>query len=106
MKSKITKSRAAILVSQNMPLEIDFIDFPEKLDFGHCSIDGPGFIKLYNSIGDKMNWPLILMNGRLRYGNKRLTYAKMLGYTHIEVVNVNDDKELERVRVMTCWKRL
>ena len=78
----------------------------EKLDFGHCSIDAPGFIKLYNSIGEKMNWPLILMNGRLRYGNKRLTYAKMLGYTHIEVVNVNDDKELERVRVMTCWKRL
>ena len=78
----------------------------EKLDFGHCSIDGPGLIKLYNSIGDKMNWPLILMNGRLRYGNKRLTYAKMFGYTHIEVVNVNDDKELERVRVMTCWKRL
>ena len=30
----------------------------------------------------------------------------MLGYTHIEVVNVNDDKELERVRVLTCWKRL
>jgi hypothetical protein len=53
-----------------------------------------------------MNWPLILMNGRLRYGNKRLTYAKMLGYTHIEVVDVQDEKELERVRVMTCWKRL
>ena len=30
----------------------------------------------------------------------------MLGYTHIEVVNVKDDKELERVRVLTCWKRL
>ena len=40
------------------------------------------------------------------YGNKRLTYAKMLDYTHIEVVNVNDEKELERVRVMTCWKRI
>ena len=53
-----------------------------------------------------MNWPLILKDGQLRYGNKRLTYAKMLGYTHIEVVNVNDDKELERVRVMTCWKRI
>jgi len=78
----------------------------EKLDFGHCAIDGPGFIKLYNSITETMNWPLILFNGRLRYGNKRLTYAKMLGYTHIEVVNVNDIKELERVRVMTCWKRL
>jgi|SRR5210317_2126829 hypothetical protein len=78
----------------------------EKLDFGHCAIDGPGFIKLYNSITETMNWPLILMNGRLRYGNKRLTYAKMLGYTHIEVVDVQDEKELERVRVMTCWKRL
>ena len=78
----------------------------EKLDFGHCAIDGPGFIKLYNSITETMNWPLILFNGQLRYGNKRLTYAKMLGYTHIEVVNVNNDKELERVRVMTCWKRL
>ena len=78
----------------------------EKLDFGHCAIDGPGFIKLYNSITETMNWPLILFNGKLKYGNKRLTYAKMLGYTHIEVVNVNNDKELERVRVMTCWKRL
>ena len=78
----------------------------EKLDFGHSAIDAPGFIKLYNSIGEKMNWPLILMNGRLIYGNKRLTYAKMLGYTHIEVIDVNNDKELERVRVMTCWKKL
>ena len=78
----------------------------EKLDFGHCAIDGPGFIKLYNSITETMNWPLILFNGQLRYGNKRLTYAKMKGYTHIEVINVNNDKELERVRVLTCWKRL
>ena len=78
----------------------------EKLQFGHCSIDAPGFVKLYNSIGEKMNWPLILMNGQLKYGNKRLTYAKMLGYTHIEVIDVNNDKELERVRVLTCWKRL
>ena len=30
----------------------------------------------------------------------------MLGYTHIEVVDVQDEKELERVRVMTCWKRI
>ena len=78
----------------------------EKLDFGHCAIDGPGFIKLYNSITETMNWPLILKDGMVRYGNKRLTYAKMLGYTHIEVVNVNNDKELERVRILTCWKRL
>ena len=78
----------------------------EKLDFSHCAIDGPGFIKLYNSIDEIMNWPLILFNGQLRYGNKRLTYAKMKGYTHIEVIDVNNDKELERVRVLTCWKRL
>ena len=38
--------------------------------------------------------------------NKRLTYAKMLIYTHIEVVNVNNDKELERVRVLTCLKSM
>ena len=78
----------------------------EKLDFGHSAIDGPGFIKLYISMGETMNWPLILFKGQLRYGNKRLTYAKMLGYTHIEVVDVQDEKELERVRVMTCWKRI
>jgi len=78
----------------------------EKLDFSHCAIDGPGFIKLYISMGETMNWPLILFKGQLRYGNKRLTYAKMLGYTHIEVVDVQDEKELERVRVMTCWKRI
>ena len=78
----------------------------DKLDFGHSAIDAPGFVKLYNSITETMNWPLILKDGQLRYGNKRLTYAKMLGYTHIEVVNVNDDEELERVRVLTCWKRV
>ena len=38
MKSKITKSRAAILVSQNMPLEVDIIDFPEKLEFGQVIV--------------------------------------------------------------------
>ena len=27
----------------------------EKLDFGHCAIDGPGFIKLYISMGKTMN---------------------------------------------------
>ena len=78
----------------------------EKLDFSHSVIDAPGFVKLYISMGETMDWPLILFKGQLRYGNKRLTYAKMLGYTHIEVVDVQDEKELERVRVLTCWKRL
>tara|TARA_R110001606_G_scaffold262220_1_gene410883 strand:- start:28 stop:324 length:297 start_codon:yes stop_codon:yes gene_type:complete len=78
----------------------------EKLDFSHSVIDAPGFVKLYISMGETMNWPLILFKGQLRYGNKRLTYAKMLGYTHIEVVDVQDEKELERVRVLACWKRL
>ena len=97
---KILKAKNKIDGYETLVAELD------KLDFGHCSIDGPGFIKLYNSIGEKMDWPLILHNGSLRYGNKRLTYAKMLGYTHIEVINVNDGEELERVRVITCWKRL
>ena len=97
---KILKAKNKIDGCETLIAEVD------KLDFGHCAIDAPGFIKLYNSIGEKMDWPLILYNGSLKYGNKRLTYAKMLGYTHIEVVDVNDDKELERVRVMTCWKRL
>jgi len=97
---KILKAKNKVEGCETLVAELD------KLDFGHCAIDGPGFIKLYNSIDEKMNWPLILFNGRLRYGNKRLTYAKMKGYTHIEVIDVNDDKELERVRVMTCWKRL
>ena len=97
---KILKAKNRVEGCKTLVAEVD------KLDFGHCAIDAPGFIKLYNSIGEKMDWPLILMNGQLRYGNKRLTYAKMLGYTHIEVVDVNNDKELERVRVMTCWKRI
>ena len=42
----------------------------------------------------------------LRFGNKRLTYARMKGSTHVEVIDVNEEKELERVRVLTCWKRL
>ena len=96
---KILKAKNKIEGCETLVAEVD------KLDFGHNAIDAPGFIKLYNSITETMMWPLILKDGQLRYGNKRLTYAKMLGYTHIEVVNVNDDKELERVRVLTCWKR-
>ena len=97
---KILKAKNKIDGCETLVAEVD------KLDFGHSAIDASGFVKLYNSITETMNWPLILKDGQLRYGNKRLTYAKMLGYTHIEVVNVNDDKELERVRVITCWKRL
>ena len=97
---KILKAKNRIDGQKNLVAEVD------KLDWGHQSIDAPGFVKLYNSIGEKMDWPLILFNGKVTYGNKRLTYAKMLGYTHIEVVNVDNDEELERVRVMTCWKRV
>ena len=97
---KILKAKNKIDGYETLVAEVD------KLDFGHCAIDAPGFVKLYNSINETMMWPLILKDGNLKYGNKRLTYAKMLGYTHIEVVNVNDDKELERVRVLTCWKRV
>ena len=97
---KILKAKNKIDGCETLVAEVD------KLHFGHSAIDAPGFVKLYNSITETMNWPLILKDGQLRYGNKRLTYAKMLDYTHIEVVNVKDDKELERVRVLTCWKRL
>ena len=74
---KILKAKNKVEGCETLVTEVD------KLDFGHCAIDAPGFVKLYNSITETMNWPLILMNGQLRYGNKRLTYAKMLGYTHI-----------------------
>ena len=97
---KILKAKNKIDGCETLVAEVD------KLHLGHSAIDAPGFVKLYNSITETMNWPLILKDGQLRYGNKRLTYAKMLGYTHIEVVNVKDDKELERVRVITCWKRV
>mgnify|MGYP001486419397 FL=1 len=97
---KILKAKNKIDGYETLVAEVD------KLDFGHCAIDAPGFVKLYNSINETMMWPLILKDGNLKYGNKRLTYAKMLGYTHIEVVNINDDEELERVRVLTCWKRV
>ena len=97
---KILRAKNSLDGYETLVAEVD------KLNFSHSVIDAPGFVKLYNSITDTMKWPLILFNGKLRYGNKRLTYAKMLAYTHIEVVNINDEKELERVRVLTCWKRL
>ena len=97
---KILRAKNSLDGYETLVAEVD------KLNFSHSVIDAPGFVKLYNSITDTMMWPLILFKGSLKYGNKRLTYAKMLGYTHIEVVNVNDDKELERVRVLTCWKRV
>ena len=97
---KILRAKNSLDGYETLVAEVD------KLNFSHSVIDAPGFVKLYNSITDTMMWPLILFNGQLRYGNKRLTYAKMLGYTHIEVVNVDNDEELERVRVITCWKRV
>ena len=78
----------------------------QKLNYSHSVIDADQFVKLYNSIDETMNWPLILYKGQLKFGNKRLTYARMKGYTHVEVIDVNEEKELERVRVLTCWKRL
>jgi len=97
---KILKAKNNIEGCQTLVVDV------QEINFSHSVIDADQFVKLYNSITETMNWPLILFNGQLRYGNKRLTYAKMLGYTHIEVVNVNNEKELERVRVLTCWKRL
>ena len=97
---KILKAKNNIEGCQTLVVDV------QELNFSHSVIDADQFVKLYNSIDGIMDWPLILKDGRLRYGNKRLTYAKMLGYTHIEVIDVNNDKELERVRVMTCWKRL
>ena len=97
---KILRAKNSLDGYETLVAEVD------KLNFSHSVIDAPGVVKLYNSIGEKMNWPLILKDGILRYGNKRLTYAKMLGYTHIEVINVDNDEELERVRVITCWKRV
>ena len=97
---KILRAKNSLDGYETLVAEVD------KLNFSHSVIDAPGFVKLYNSITDTMMWPLILFKGSLKYGNKRLTYAKMLGYTHIEVINVVDEKELEQVRVLTCWKRL
>ncbi len=97
---KILRAKNSLDGYETLVAEVD------KLNFSHSVIDAPGFVKLYNSITDTMMWPLISFKGSLKYGNKRLTYAKMLGYTHIEVINVVDEKELEQVRVLTCWKRL
>ena len=66
---KILKAKNKIDGCETLVAEVD------KLHFGHSAIDAPGFVKLYNSITETMNWPLILKDGQLRYGNKRLTYA-------------------------------
>jgi len=75
-------------------------------DFGHCAIDGPGYVKLSKDIlKNGLEYPLILYNGTVCYGNKRLLYAKVNDYEFIDGISIIDAKELEKVRVLTCWKR-
>ena len=97
---KIPKAKNKVEGCQTLVVDV------QEINFSHSVIDADQFVKLYNSIDETMNWPLILYKGQLKFGNKRLTYARMKGYTHVEVIDVNEEKELERVRVLTCWKRL
>ena len=97
---KILKAKNKVEGCQTLVVDV------QEINFSHSVIDADQFVKLYNSIDETMNWSLILYKGQLKFGNKRLTYARMKGYTHVEVIDVNEEKELERVRVLTCWKRL
>ena len=77
-----------------------------ETNFGHSAIDAPGYIKLNKNIKEKgLEYPLILYNETVCYGNKRLLYAKVNNYEFIDGISITNAEELERVRVLTCWKR-
>ena len=65
---KILKAKNKIDGCETLVCEVD------KLPFSHSVIDAEGFVKLYNSITETMNWPLILFNGKLKYGNSLLFF--------------------------------
>ena len=52
---KILKAKNRVEGCETLVAEVD------KLDFGHCAIDAPGFIKLYNSITETMIVMILLL---------------------------------------------
>ena len=60
---KILKAKNNIEGCQTLVVDV------QELNFSHSVIDADQFVKLYNSIDGIMDWPLILKDGRLRYGN-------------------------------------
>ena len=57
------------------------------LSYGHCAIDAPGYEKLVERIEkDGMVWPLIVNGNLIKFGNKRLLYARVYGYDLVDCV--------------------
>ena len=76
-----------------------------ELNYGHCAIDAPGYEKLVERIEkDGMVWPLIVNNNTIRFGNKRLLYARVNGYDMIDCVFETDISNLDKLGDMTRIK--
>ena len=76
-----------------------------ELNYGHCAIDAPGYEKLVERIGkDGMVWPLIVNGNTIRFGNKRLLYAKVNGYDLVDCVFETDISNLDKIGYITRIK--
>jgi len=75
------------------------------LNYGHCAIDAPGYEKLVERIKENgMVWPLIVNGNTIRFGNKRLLYAKVYGYDMVDCVFESDISSLDKLGDMTRIK--
>jgi len=77
----------------------------KNIDYGHSVVDALGYEKLVERIAkDGMVWPIIIHNGLVKFGNKRLMYARVYGYDEIDAVVENDISNLDKLGDMTRIK--
>ncbi|MDA9761388.1 hypothetical protein N9C63_00505 [bacterium] len=75
------------------------------LDYGHCAIDAPGYEKLVERIEQNgMIWPLIVNGKNIKFGNKRLLYARVNGYHFVDCVFETDISNLDKIGYITRIK--
>src|SRR6056300_1581995 len=76
-----------------------------ELNYGHCAIDAPCYEKLVERSGkNSMAWPLIVNGNTIRFGNKRLLYAKVNGYDLVDCVFETNISNLNKLGDMTRIK--
>ena len=77
----------------------------KNIEYGHSVVDALGYEKLVERIDkDGMVWPIIVCNGLVKFGNKRLMYARVYGYNEIDAVIENNISNLDKLGDMTRIK--
>ncbi len=96
---KILKANKQIPHYKTLAFKVD------SLNYGHCAIDAPGYEKLVKRIDEYgMVWPLVIVGNTIKFGNKRLLYARVNGYDYIECVKEEDTNKQNELGDMTRIK--